>query len=281
MNLSQASSVTKHHDVDSNITVYHIYHSGSKDSKSYSIHLVSDSNAPLIDEYEHTNQHGSTEKGLLHGEQSLLRRQSTWSSLVTKAKRAKAYDKLKYDPRTQSSPYFLHSPILVFHRLPYTLRYGGNFKAPVAALLHVALGWRKWKLEFGDVLSQEGVIDGRGVVSLDYGTKSGEDGTLKGYRLRSFRFPGKAWFKERKALGEQNTETHNESAIKAKPEEVVELRWASPLLRPREYVFFWRGFKFIWYVECLSLFDTLSKNPALAKGISNTKLWAPQTVFDS
>lgn len=109
------------------------------------------------------------------------------------------------------------------------------------------LGWRKWRLEFGNILSQDGVVDGRGVVSLKYGTTKGQEGTLKGYGVRSFRFPGesgKAWFREQKALGQKAT---SQKITKAKPEEVIDLRWVSPLtFRVREYRFNWRGFNFIW-----------------------------------
>lgn len=112
--------------------------------------------------------------------------------------------------------------------------------------MHPAFGWRRWKLEFGNILSQDGVVDGRGVVSLKYGTTKGQEGTLKGYRVRSFRYPGesgKAWFREQKALGQQPPQ----NSMKAKPEEVVDLRWVSPFtFRVREYRFNWRGFNFIW-----------------------------------
>jgi hypothetical protein len=126
------------------------------------------------------------------------------------------------------------------------VRHGGTKGAPVAALMHPALGWRSWKLEFGDILSQDGVIDGRGVVGLKYGTAMGEDGTLRGYAVRSFRLlgeSGKAWFKEQKALKTPPAQ----SPIKAKPEEVVDLKWVSPFsTRTREYHFNWRGYNFVW-----------------------------------
>lgn len=79
------------------------------------------------------------------------------------------------------------------------------------------------KIEFGEELSKEGVVDGRGVVGLEYGTPKGQDGTLKSYGVRSFRYPGesgKTWFLQRKANGVQLIE----SPHKIKPEEVVELR---------------------------------------------------------
>lgn len=101
--------------------VYHIYHTG-KGGASYSIHTVSDSNAALKLETDPPGPQKDVEKDHSHAPKPVLRRQSTISKLATKMKRAKAYDDPRYDPRTESSPYFIHLPTLAFHLPPCTLR---------------------------------------------------------------------------------------------------------------------------------------------------------------
>lgn len=220
-------------------------------SKNYSIHALSDSNTPLRLPPTKPSSRESTSTSASPPKLGFLARQT--STLSTKIARAKAYDKPVTDPRTETSPYFLHQPTLYGHCPPYTLRHGGNKRAPVAALLHNSCGWRCWHIEFGECLKEEGVIDGRGVVNARFGTEKGRDGTLRGYEVRKRRWwgeSGKEWFKEHKKLMESSASVEEkveaEEMEKVKPEEVVKLRWVAPLSRAREYQFDWRGFKFAW-----------------------------------
>jgi hypothetical protein len=225
--------------------IFHIYHTGPNEV-SYAIHAISDSHTTLNLELKPKASHdqdNSSRKGF-------LKRSSTASNVSTKIRRAKAYDDPKYDPRTETSPYFVHLPILYGHCPPYTLRCGGKKSSPTACIMHPLAFWRGWRLEFGDILSQEGVVDGRGVVSLKYGTQHGEDGTLKGYKVRKRRYrgeSGKAWFHQQQQQ-QQNVKPETTTASqKVKPEEALLMQWSSPFsLHPREYHFMWRGFKFIW-----------------------------------
>jgi hypothetical protein len=139
---------------------------------------------------------------------------------------------------------------MVGHSPPYTLRHGGTKSAECACLMHPSFGWRSWKLEFGDVLLQDGVIDGRGVVNSTYGTRNGENGTLKGYGVRAFRFwgeSGKVWHQEQRLARKGIRKARGKTTQQAKPEEVVMMSWKKPFsVHTREYHFSWRGFEFIW-----------------------------------
>jgi hypothetical protein len=112
--------------------------------------------------------------------------------------------------------------------------------------------WQGWKLEFGDVLSQPGVIDGRGVVNVRYGTKNGkfegEEGFLTGFEVTKKRWwgeSGKAYWEEQKANGFEDNAHAGE--LRVKPEEVINMKWISPFSpRTREHSFEWRGYKFLW-----------------------------------
>lgn len=101
--------------------VYHIYHTG-KGGESYSIHTVSDSNAALKLEPNAAGPQNHEAKDPSPAPEPVLRRQSTLSKMSTRMKRSKAYDDPRYDPRTESSPYFIHLPKLAFHLPPCTLR---------------------------------------------------------------------------------------------------------------------------------------------------------------
>lgn len=231
---------------DSNAAVFHIYHTGSH-KQSFSIHTISDSRtalkfdgAPLVRSATEKSHH-------LLNDNTLFQRRNTWSSIPTKAKRGKYLDKSAHDPRTETSPYYFHRPTLYGHSPSYTLRHGGTKRAPPACLIDSSWFWRKWTMQFGDILAQDGVIDGRGVVNMKYGTKDGKDGTLRGYAVRAKRYmgeSGKQWFRTHKALQGENTTEHVQ---KVKPNEVVQLAWASPFsTRTREYHFTWRDFTFKW-----------------------------------
>ncbi|KUJ23607.1 uncharacterized protein LY89DRAFT_187736 [Mollisia scopiformis] len=232
-------------DSKSSALVYHIYHTGSK-KHNFSVHTISDSRTILtLDEPALSNV--TTGKGQHPlNDDTLFERRNTWSSIPTKVKRGKYLETRAHDPRTETSPYYVHLPTLYGHCPPYTLRHGGTKRAPPAGLMHQSLFWRKWTMQFGDVLAEDGVIDGRGVVNIKYGTKNGEHGTLKGHSVRGRRYmgeSGKEWHAMQNTLPEDNMKHMS----KLKPEEVVHLAWAAPLsTRTREYHFRWRDFAFKW-----------------------------------
>jgi hypothetical protein len=92
---------------------------------------------------------------------------------------------------------------------------------------------------------QDGVIDDRGMVNWRHATKKGEDGTLKGYKDKKRRWwleSGKAYFYDQPKRGHM----FSEAAVKAKPEEVVNVKWTAPYFLAREYEFTWRGSCFAW-----------------------------------
>ncbi|KAE8448756.1 hypothetical protein EG329_008972 [Mollisiaceae sp. DMI_Dod_QoI] len=244
MDQKDASSALLKQESNSTATVYHIYHTG-KQQNNFSIHTISDSRTTLkLDDALGRTTTGKSQRPL--NDVTLFERRNTWSSIPTKAKRGKYLDRRAYDPRTETSPYYVHLPTLYGHCPPYTLRHGGKKSAPPACLMHPFLFWRKWTMQFGDVLAEDGVIDGRGVVNMKYGTKKGEDGTLKGYTTRAKRFmgeSGKQWHRMQKTLQQDNTE----KVSKVKPDEVVQLSWVSPFTtHTREYHFTWRNFVFKW-----------------------------------
>jgi hypothetical protein len=129
------------------VTLYHFYHSGPW-TISYSTHTTSDSATNLRNK-KYPNS--STQKPISKYE---------------------ALDNPRYDPRTETAPYYVHLPPLLGHCPPFTLHRGGTKDTPVIALLHPSFFNHNWKLEFGDILAQPGVIDSQGVVSLKYGTKT-------------------------------------------------------------------------------------------------------------
>ncbi|KAL5317437.1 hypothetical protein ACEPPN_014532 [Leptodophora sp. 'Broadleaf-Isolate-01'] len=223
-----------------NTTLYHIYHTGPY-KNYYSIHTESDSKTPLNRFPEPLP--GAEEQNKSTPSLFNCRRTETTSPKVSKAK---ALDNPRCDPRTETAPYFLHLPTIYGKAPPYTLRHGGTKAAPTACLLHCSAFWRTWKLEFGDLLAQPGVVDGRGVVNINYGTKKGLDGTFQGYEVRPKRYvgeSGKAWHK----LQATQDEKVDNLAEKPKPEEVVCLKWTAPLsFHTREYRFNWRNFEFVW-----------------------------------
>lgn len=249
MDLKQPSSTLVLVDTDCTIpsstamadsNIYHIYHTGSR-KNCYSIHHLSDSNTPL-------NLHADPDADL-DSFKPPLSQQSTSLPEPRKVFKKKALDNPLHDPRTQTAPYFLHLPTVYGHCPPYTLRRGGTKAAPTCCLLSCSAAWRTWKLEFGDVLAQPGVVDGRGVVNAAYGSKKGEEGTLMGYGVRKKRWwgeSGKAWHVAQAAALSKSSDDAI-AGEKIKPDEIVLLKWTAPLsLRAREYSFSWRGFSFVW-----------------------------------
>ncbi|CZS98634.1 uncharacterized protein RCO7_06378 [Rhynchosporium graminicola] len=214
-------------DLTGSTTLYHIYHTGPY-TNYYSIHTESDSNTPL-------NQYPGPIPGTENQKKS-----------AKKVRKARALDNPRCDPRTETSPYFLHLPTVYGKSPPYTLRQGGKKTAPTACLLHCSGWFKTWKIEFSDALALPGIIDGRGVVNMKYGTKKGIDGTFQGYEVRSKRYlgeSGKAWHKLQ-ADQDEKVEGLTEKLV---PEEVVTLQWTAPFSsRTREYGFRWRGFEFVW-----------------------------------
>ncbi|KAG4431607.1 hypothetical protein IFR05_012900 [Cadophora sp. M221] len=224
-----------------NTTLYHIYHTGPY-KNYYSIHTESDSETPLNRFPEPLPGAEDQNKS----SQSLFSCRRTDTTSPKKVSKAKAFDNPRCDPRTETSPYFFHLPTIYGKAPPYTLRHGGTKSAPTACLLHCSAFWRAWKLEFGDILAQPGVVDGRGVVNIKYGTKKGIDGTFQGYEARPKRYvgeSGKAWHKSQTTQDEKV----DDLAEKPKPEEVICLKWTAPLsFHTREYRFTWRNFEFVW-----------------------------------
>lgn len=283
---------TKVQDIEKDLdhpatTLLHVYHHNREKSKSYAIHTLRDSSTPITFPEKKSKKKNKKSKEDTpatplpyppqhEDSKTQTERPGLLKRISTQAARAKAYDNPKLDPRcsppspppptsssnlpnssTQTTSYFLHLPTLYFHCPPYTLRKGGNKRAPVTALITPGCLWREWKLEFGDVLREEGVIDGRGVVSSWAGTRDGKEGFLRGYANRKRRWwgeSGKKWFYEQKQKqevggggdGNKLEEEEKERERPRKPEEVVNVKWVAPLKRAREYRFQWRGFEFVW-----------------------------------
>ncbi|EHL01010.1 hypothetical protein M7I_3037 [Glarea lozoyensis 74030] len=258
-----ASAIASLNLSDANTTVLHVYHFNREDSKNYVVHTLRNSLTPIVLPKK-TAKKGKSDTAEVEklpeteendGKRGVIApsREQHWAKrFAVQAARVKVYDKAKHDPRADpvSPPpdcesYFVHLPTLWGHCPPYTLRNRGHKRAPVVCLFDPRLFWRQWKLEFGDVLTQEGVIDGRGLVNWRHGTKKGENGTLKGYKDRKRRWwleSGKKYFYEQLEHGHMIPE----AAVKAKPEEVVNVKWTAPFVRAREYNFVWRGFQFAW-----------------------------------
>lgn len=257
-------------------TTYHIYHTGKgKRPPHYSIHSLRDSETTILEpvKIKKSKEDKKKEKALkksnattpaLPPTDPLLQATASDNTTQLETTESKAvltkvdtvpvkglkklalYDHPLRDPRVPTAPYFIHLPKLFGHEPPYTLRYGGHKLAPVAALLHPSSLWMSWKLEFGDVLKQEGVIDGRGVVNGRFGTKNGKGGFLKGYKVGKRRWWGENgksyWLKQKEEGFPDNVDRGDGEKVKA--EETVELKWAK--LWARDYGFTWREFKFLW-----------------------------------
>lgn len=157
--------------------------------------------------------------------------------------------------------FYMHQPYLSFHMPPQVL-YMGNSKytAKPAVLIHEGCFWKKYKLQLGPSISRPGVIDPRGVVSWrhnggDKKALKADDHKLKGYRVRGWRLwgeTGKAYVHAVKAnraagKGPDPDVFDSKSENPAVAEEVVYLRWMSPLSRhTRCYHFHYMGLDFYW-----------------------------------
>ncbi|KAJ5062646.1 hypothetical protein J3E74DRAFT_416543 [Bipolaris maydis] len=160
--------------------------------------------------------------------------------------------------------FFMHQPYLSFHVPPRVL-YTGNSKytAKPAVLIHDGCFWRDYKLQLGPAISQPGVIDPRGVVSWrhnggDKKALKADEHKLKGYKVRGWRLWGETGKKyvhtvraNRKAGKGTDPDVLEVKGVEfekpAVAEEVVHLRWMSPLSRhTRYYHFHYMDIDFYW-----------------------------------
>lgn len=175
--------------------------------------------------------------------------------------------------------FFLHTPYLAFHDPPRVLYAGGTKHAIPVVLIHNSALWRTWKLQLGPSITKPGVLDPRGVVCWRH--NGGDDKALaadahllKGYKVRTWRLwgeTGKSYVHRVKAnrdagigpdpdvIGDadptKDGRSEKESAVSvadqqevpARAEEVVYLKWTSPLSHnTRRYHFRFEGIDFYW-----------------------------------
>ena len=240
-------------------SVYHFYHSGNR-TENYEIHTISDKEAPLPQAHDPSAPYYVDDEKFREWRPSLLKRMLSLGRVEKEPaqrtiKRSIMIRNPKLDSRTATAPYFIHHPRIRDRRLPYTLRKGGSKNGPTICLFKGCWLWYHYKIVFDDRLADEGVIDGRGVVSARYGSKTGKNGTLKGHRFLMQRHPfdtGKEWHKREKARRKEDkartkAEKKLDFATPIKAEEIVFMRWTSILsLHPREYHFHWSGVDFYW-----------------------------------
>jgi hypothetical protein len=184
-----------------------------------------------------------------------------------KAKRKEKKERMdsglpRIDP--DDDAFFLHRPYLAFHVPPRVL-YMGNSKrnAKPVVLIHEGCFWREYKLQLGPSISKPGVLDPRGVVAWrhnggDEKALKADDHKLKGYKVRTWRLWGETGkeyvhtVKANRDAGEGlDPVVLEEPGFKperpATAEEVVYLRWMSPLSRhTRCYHFQYAGIDFYW-----------------------------------
>ncbi|KAI9893839.1 MAG: hypothetical protein M1814_005392 [Vezdaea aestivalis] len=241
------------------VAVFHIYHAGNRIA-NFNFHSVPDKDAilPQIDDPLAPN-YVDCEK-LRNHKPGLIKRVSTLGLAGKKpptgprfVKRSVMVRQPHLDLRTATAPYFVHQPAIGAKHLPLTLRRGGSKESPTACLISGHFMWRKFEIVLDDRLAQEGVIDGRGVVSAKYGTEKGQAGTLRGHKFkkRSRGETGKRWavqeLARRKALKKEGQHVNDDFTEPITPEEVVWLRWKHPLThKTRTYEWKWRGFDFLW-----------------------------------
>lgn len=180
------------------------------------------------------------------------------------------FDIFKADlpPDVAANSYFVHKPCISFHHPPRTLRRGVTKNSPTLALINNSWFWRRWKLKFGELLADDRVVDGRGVISLPYGSgKTNADEVINGYKIRSWRLWGESGKQyhhdinaKRKRQDKESPssdadhvpEPHTHSAqpsILAKDiiDEVVHFSWKSPFTNHvRDYHFQYCNADFYW-----------------------------------
>jgi hypothetical protein len=150
---------------------------------------------------------------------------------------------------------FVHKPYLSFHHPPRTLRRGPYKHSPVICLINNSWFWRKWILQFGERLAEDGVVDPRGVLSEKHGAERKDENGLrtKGYKIRSWRLWGESGKMYHRETNEQRkagwlaTNTSDEIPGKPLVEEVVYFSWHSPFThKTRLYRFNYDGLEFYW-----------------------------------
>ncbi|KAH7350488.1 hypothetical protein BKA66DRAFT_446873 [Pyrenochaeta sp. MPI-SDFR-AT-0127] len=164
---------------------------------------------------------------------------------------------------SNDSAFFLHTPYLAFHMPPRVLYSGKTKHATPVVLIHEGWFWKEYKLQLGPSIAQPGVLDPRGVVAWKHhgGDKQAlqvDDRKLKGYKVRTWRLwgeTGKAFVRSvkenRKAGVGVDPDALEDDDLEldraAKADEVVYLRWISPLSRhTRSYYFHYGGIDFYW-----------------------------------
>ncbi|QDS75013.1 hypothetical protein FKW77_005736 [Venturia effusa] len=105
--------------------------------------------------------------------------------------KAAPIDVLKDDlpPDLAANTFYVHHPYISFHNPPRTFRYGGTKNSPTLASINNSWFWRKWTLQFGCALADDGVVDPRGALSLLYTASKNHVGkkAAKGHRVRKWR----------------------------------------------------------------------------------------------
>ncbi|TID14491.1 hypothetical protein E2P81_ATG08445 [Venturia nashicola] len=91
-------------------------------------------------------------------------------------------------PDIAADAYFVHHPYISFCSPPRAFRRGETKNSPKLALINNSWFWRKWKLQFGERLADDRVIDRRGVVSLSCGSVKACTGekAVKGCKVRKW-----------------------------------------------------------------------------------------------
>lgn len=160
--------------------------------------------------------------------------------------------------------FFLQSPYLAFHSPPKVLYIGSDKHAVPVVLIHGAMFWKKYRLQYGPSIAAPGVVDPRGVVSWkhnggDKATLKADDRKLKGYKVRTWRLwgeTGKAYVQDVRASREAGTGEDPDSnsdattGMRESPalaDGVVYLEWEHPFSRhTRRYHFHYNGIDFYW-----------------------------------
>jgi hypothetical protein len=128
---------------------------------------------------------------------------------------------------------------------------------PPLCLVHNSWLWRRLKLQLGERLAEDGVIDPRGVVDWSYNVDKKDRGEadVKGYKIRSWRLwceSGRQYHREvneKRKSGIEQEKKWELAGTKSAPiiDEVVYLDWASPFSKDtRRYHFHYAGLDFYW-----------------------------------
>ncbi|KAF2092651.1 hypothetical protein NA57DRAFT_62178 [Rhizodiscina lignyota] len=229
-------------------TVYHVYNR-RHDHKHYLI-------TPTVDP-ERQSFWGRRPKRKRKGQKQEIGEESGHGSIESPSRTGGT-------KHNSTNHYFLHFPTVCFRAPPRTLRLGNSKDDPTVCILHNSFLWRRWRLQLGDGLGAPGVVDGRGVVSVehDWSKRSGAvkraDTDLEGYKLRTWRSwgeSGKRFHRDenahREAAKESKSDVPHAIVLKTMAptaaDEVVYLSWTSPFSHhTRRYHFHFRGVDFYW-----------------------------------